>query len=99
MAVLGPTFTLDALVECLVIGVGTMSGTGAPYLTLRNANAQFNPNQENVHLSFLLLSHHSHNAHKNRNKVSEIKEQNGNVATSSIISFKCVFSQDVCGAV
>ncbi|KAK1892046.1 3-hydroxy-3-methylglutaryl-coenzyme A reductase [Dissostichus eleginoides] len=25
MAVLGPTFTLDALVECLVIGVGTMS--------------------------------------------------------------------------
>lgn len=28
MAVLGPTFTLDALVECLVIGVGTISGTG-----------------------------------------------------------------------
>ena len=27
MAVLGPTFTLDAVVECLVIGVGTMSGT------------------------------------------------------------------------
>lgn len=27
MAILGPTFTLDALVECLVIGVGTMSGT------------------------------------------------------------------------
>lgn len=27
MAVLGPTFTLDALVECLVIGVGTLSGT------------------------------------------------------------------------
>lgn len=26
MAVLGPVFTLDALVECLVIGVGTMSG-------------------------------------------------------------------------
>ncbi|CAI5685837.1 3-hydroxy-3-methylglutaryl-CoA reductase a [Oreochromis niloticus] len=26
MAVLGPAFTLDALVECLVIGVGTMSG-------------------------------------------------------------------------
>ncbi|KAL2079688.1 hypothetical protein ACEWY4_025432 [Coilia grayii] len=26
MAVLGPTFTLDAVVECLVIGVGTMSG-------------------------------------------------------------------------
>uniref|UniRef100_G3N8K5 3-hydroxy-3-methylglutaryl coenzyme A reductase n=1 Tax=Gasterosteus aculeatus TaxID=69293 RepID=G3N8K5_GASAC len=26
MSVLGPTFTLDALVECLVIGVGTMSG-------------------------------------------------------------------------
>ncbi|XP_074493639.1 3-hydroxy-3-methylglutaryl-CoA reductase a [Sebastes fasciatus] len=26
MAVLGPTFTLDVLVECLVIGVGTMSG-------------------------------------------------------------------------
>ncbi|XP_057183768.1 3-hydroxy-3-methylglutaryl-CoA reductase a isoform X1 [Triplophysa rosa] len=26
MAVLGPTFTLDAIVECLVIGVGTMSG-------------------------------------------------------------------------
>ncbi|KAK2902627.1 3-hydroxy-3-methylglutaryl-coenzyme A reductase-like isoform X2 [Channa argus] len=26
MAVLGPTFTLDALVECLVIGVGTLSG-------------------------------------------------------------------------
>ncbi|KAM3842541.1 3-hydroxy-3-methylglutaryl-coenzyme A reductase-like [Diretmus argenteus] len=26
MAVLGPTFTLDAAVECLVIGVGTMSG-------------------------------------------------------------------------
>ncbi|XP_043967581.1 3-hydroxy-3-methylglutaryl-coenzyme A reductase-like [Gambusia affinis] len=26
MAVLGPTFTLDALVECLLIGVGTMSG-------------------------------------------------------------------------
>uniref|UniRef100_A0A3Q3J8X2 3-hydroxy-3-methylglutaryl-coenzyme A reductase n=1 Tax=Monopterus albus TaxID=43700 RepID=A0A3Q3J8X2_MONAL len=26
MGVLGPTFTLDALVECLVIGVGTMSG-------------------------------------------------------------------------
>lgn len=29
MAVLGPTFTLDALVECLVIGVGTMSGTSS----------------------------------------------------------------------
>uniref|UniRef100_A0AAY4EPD5 3-hydroxy-3-methylglutaryl coenzyme A reductase n=1 Tax=Denticeps clupeoides TaxID=299321 RepID=A0AAY4EPD5_9TELE len=26
MANLGPTFTLDAMVECLVIGVGTMSG-------------------------------------------------------------------------
>uniref|UniRef100_A0A8C3ACD8 3-hydroxy-3-methylglutaryl-coenzyme A reductase n=1 Tax=Cyclopterus lumpus TaxID=8103 RepID=A0A8C3ACD8_CYCLU len=26
MAILGPTFTLDALVECLVIGTGTMSG-------------------------------------------------------------------------
>lgn len=26
MSVLGPTFTLDAIVECLVIGVGTMSG-------------------------------------------------------------------------
>lgn len=26
MAILGPTFTLDALVECLVIGIGTMSG-------------------------------------------------------------------------
>uniref|UniRef100_A0A672S273 3-hydroxy-3-methylglutaryl coenzyme A reductase n=1 Tax=Sinocyclocheilus grahami TaxID=75366 RepID=A0A672S273_SINGR len=26
MAILGPTFTLDAVVECLVIGVGTMSG-------------------------------------------------------------------------
>ncbi|KAM6986596.1 3-hydroxy-3-methylglutaryl-coenzyme A reductase-like [Aplochiton taeniatus] len=26
MAILGPTFTLDAMVECLVIGVGTMSG-------------------------------------------------------------------------
>uniref|UniRef100_A0AAY5EH00 3-hydroxy-3-methylglutaryl coenzyme A reductase n=1 Tax=Electrophorus electricus TaxID=8005 RepID=A0AAY5EH00_ELEEL len=26
MAILGPAFTLDALVECLVIGVGTMSG-------------------------------------------------------------------------
>ncbi|XP_044147815.1 3-hydroxy-3-methylglutaryl-coenzyme A reductase-like isoform X1 [Bufo gargarizans] len=26
MAILGPTFTLDALVKCLVIGVGTMSG-------------------------------------------------------------------------
>ncbi|XP_030647877.1 3-hydroxy-3-methylglutaryl-CoA reductase a [Chanos chanos] len=26
MAILGPTFTLDVLVECLVIGVGTMSG-------------------------------------------------------------------------
>ncbi|KAJ3604407.1 hypothetical protein NHX12_029148 [Muraenolepis orangiensis] len=26
MAVLGPAFTLDAMVECLVIGVGTMSG-------------------------------------------------------------------------
>uniref|UniRef100_A0A8D0HJ93 3-hydroxy-3-methylglutaryl coenzyme A reductase n=1 Tax=Sphenodon punctatus TaxID=8508 RepID=A0A8D0HJ93_SPHPU len=26
MEILGPTFTLDALVECLVIGVGTMSG-------------------------------------------------------------------------
>lgn len=26
MAILGPTFTLDALVECLVIGVGTISG-------------------------------------------------------------------------
>uniref|UniRef100_A0A8C5FTK7 3-hydroxy-3-methylglutaryl-coenzyme A reductase n=1 Tax=Gadus morhua TaxID=8049 RepID=A0A8C5FTK7_GADMO len=26
MAVLGPAFTLDAVVECLVIGVGTMSG-------------------------------------------------------------------------
>lgn len=30
MAILGPTFTLDALVECLVIGVGTMSGTSFP---------------------------------------------------------------------
>ncbi|XP_019937561.1 3-hydroxy-3-methylglutaryl-coenzyme A reductase-like isoform X2 [Paralichthys olivaceus] len=26
MAILGPTFTLDALVKCLVIGIGTMSG-------------------------------------------------------------------------
>ncbi len=26
MAILGPTFTLDAVVECLVIGVGAMSG-------------------------------------------------------------------------
>ncbi|XP_072310468.1 3-hydroxy-3-methylglutaryl-coenzyme A reductase-like [Eucyclogobius newberryi] len=26
MGILGPTFTLDALVECLVIGIGTMSG-------------------------------------------------------------------------
>ncbi|KAJ7411318.1 hypothetical protein BTVI_50395 [Pitangus sulphuratus] len=26
MAILGPTFTLDAFVECLVIGVGTVSG-------------------------------------------------------------------------
>lgn len=26
MAILGPTFTLDALVECLVISIGTMSG-------------------------------------------------------------------------
>ncbi|XP_008323749.1 3-hydroxy-3-methylglutaryl-coenzyme A reductase-like [Cynoglossus semilaevis] len=26
MSILGPTFTLDALVECLVIGIGTMSG-------------------------------------------------------------------------
>uniref|UniRef100_A0AAX7UWA4 3-hydroxy-3-methylglutaryl-coenzyme A reductase n=1 Tax=Astatotilapia calliptera TaxID=8154 RepID=A0AAX7UWA4_ASTCA len=26
MAILGPTFTLDAVVECLVIGIGTMSG-------------------------------------------------------------------------
>uniref|UniRef100_A0A8C5G488 3-hydroxy-3-methylglutaryl coenzyme A reductase n=1 Tax=Gouania willdenowi TaxID=441366 RepID=A0A8C5G488_GOUWI len=26
MAILGPSFTLDALVECLVIGIGTMSG-------------------------------------------------------------------------
>uniref|UniRef100_A0A8C1NIR8 3-hydroxy-3-methylglutaryl-coenzyme A reductase n=1 Tax=Cyprinus carpio TaxID=7962 RepID=A0A8C1NIR8_CYPCA len=26
MAILGPTFTLDAVVECLVIGVGTVSG-------------------------------------------------------------------------
>jgi hypothetical protein len=26
MSILGPPFTLDALVECLVIGVGTMSG-------------------------------------------------------------------------
>lgn len=99
MAVLGPTFTLDALVECLVIGVGTMSGTGAPYLTLWNVNAQFNPNQENVHLSFLPLSHHSHNASKNWTQVSEIKEQNGNVATSPIISFNCVFSQNGCGVV
>lgn len=30
MSVLGPTFTLDALVECLVIGVGTMSGKLRP---------------------------------------------------------------------
>ncbi len=30
MAVLGPTFTLDALVECLVIGVGTISGKRRP---------------------------------------------------------------------
>lgn len=30
MAILGPTFTLDALVECLVIGVGTMSGMSFP---------------------------------------------------------------------
>lgn len=35
MAVLGPTFTLDALVECLVIGVGTMSGT-CSFLNLTN---------------------------------------------------------------
>lgn len=31
MAILGPTFTLDALVECLVIGVGTMSGMFCAY--------------------------------------------------------------------
>lgn len=29
MAILGPTFTLDAVVECLVIGVGAMSGKAA----------------------------------------------------------------------
>ncbi|KGL80047.1 3-hydroxy-3-methylglutaryl-coenzyme A reductase [Tinamus guttatus] len=42
MAILGPTFTLDALVECLVIGVGTMSAVqglslkGYLRLTLNN---------------------------------------------------------------
>lgn len=34
MAILGPTFTLDALVECLVIGVGTMSGELKQYFSL-----------------------------------------------------------------
>ena len=32
MAVLGPAFTLDAVVECLVIGVGTMSGNHSNHL-------------------------------------------------------------------
>lgn len=31
MGILGPTFTLDALVECLVIGIGTMSGENCLY--------------------------------------------------------------------
>lgn len=35
MAILGPTFTLDAVVECLVIGVGTVSGERFSFLTLR----------------------------------------------------------------
>lgn len=34
MAILGPTFTLDALVECLVIGIGTMSGKEYQYFFL-----------------------------------------------------------------
>ena len=34
MAVLGPAFTLDAVVECLVIGVGTMSGNHGSQLFL-----------------------------------------------------------------
>ena len=31
MAILGPTLTLDALVEVLVIGVGTLSGMLRPF--------------------------------------------------------------------
>uniref|UniRef100_A0AAY4EQK6 3-hydroxy-3-methylglutaryl coenzyme A reductase n=1 Tax=Denticeps clupeoides TaxID=299321 RepID=A0AAY4EQK6_9TELE len=34
MANLGPTFTLDAMVECLVIGVGTMSGMALSHNTV-----------------------------------------------------------------
>lgn len=54
MAVLGPTFTLDALVECLVIGVGTMSGTRVSYLILWNIEAHFNPHSEKCILVYYL---------------------------------------------
>lgn len=34
MALLGPTITLDTIVETLVISVGTLSGTLSPYVWL-----------------------------------------------------------------
>lgn len=79
MAVLGPTFTLDALVECLVIGVGTMSGTGAPYLEKRT-------------LIFLAIEPSFTQSHlKTETKSVRLTVKNGNVTTSPIISFKrCV---------
>ena len=40
MAVLGPTITLDALVEVLVIGVGTLSGI---YFTNLNKKKIYKP--------------------------------------------------------
>lgn len=38
MAVLGPTITLDTIVETLVIGVGTLSGETLPNEFIRLAN-------------------------------------------------------------
>lgn len=44
MAVLGPAITLDALVETLVIGVGTLSG-GLSLNTKKNKHFILNNNQ------------------------------------------------------
>lgn len=49
MAILGPTFTLDALVECLVIGVGTMSGM---YFSL---NSYQKKKRQGASCNFLLI--------------------------------------------
>lgn len=73
MAVLGPTFTLDALVECLVIGVGTMSGTRVPFPNIVKFRGSFQPPLRKMYtyLSCYLAFIHKSTS-KSRNENSEI---------------------------